>query len=83
MADNVRCAGRFARPQVFFNGRPVVANVTATEMQIALPCGWKGERKRRFVRGGRRLYDLRMVKPCPNCGGRVELIPAETREVAR
>jgi hypothetical protein len=71
MAANVRCAG---------GGRLVPwAQGTGSEMrwvadhglvrrQQGDPCGWRGER---------RPTPGRTLRPCPRCGGRVELIPPQ------
>lgn len=60
---NVRCAG---------NGDP------RRKVQAPAPCGWKGERFPNRLGTHRSVfYDQvkAIAKPCPRCGGRVELIP--------
>jgi hypothetical protein len=79
MATNVRCAG---------GGRlvPWAQGVGGTEMRYVAghglvirrhgdPCGWRGERRPKGH--AEMMFDPRTVRPCPRCGGRVELIPEE------
>jgi hypothetical protein len=81
MTANVRCAGGGA--WLRDHGHVVKPMDTAQRLHLstASPCGWKGER---FANGQRIgvLYfrwdeedrKARTRKPCPWCGGQVELI---------
>jgi hypothetical protein len=63
MANNVRCAG---------GGSPRRKTVAPA------PCGWKGHRKLYWLQVSDDLGVQKQApdtgKPCPSCGGRVELI---------
>lgn len=64
MSANVRCAGNPDMQYVRVSGnRAMFSN--------GGPCGWKAHRKPVISVSGRDL------KPCPRCGGRVEVIPEE------
>ena len=76
MAANVRCAGRTIPPVGLGS-----AEVGLPDAAYG-PCGWKSKR----FASGRRIgvpyfrwdqedHKVRTAKPCPRCGGRVELIP--------
>jgi len=85
MAPNVRCAGRSVEPGdlVLLGANGKWMTWTATEpLQTVDSCGWEAHRYG-WVVG----YDLQQQqwkrrpitdKPCPRCGGRVELIPQRT-----
>ena len=69
MSANVRCAGN--TPPV---PQPGDAEVGLPDAAYG-PCGWTGERMVLWnPRDGRHL--LNASKPCPSCGGQVELIGA-------
>ena len=73
MSVNVVCVGRetitYPYPQV-------------RKTEYGRPCGWKGERFPSVERDWARIIgadeafaERATAKPCPRCGGRVELIP--------
>ena len=68
MSANVRCAGLPFEQQGSHTAQ-------ATE-----PCGWKGarthgERAIGAIDNPRYQYADATAKPCPRCGGRVEMLP--------
>ncbi len=91
MANNVRCAGGgwwvITATEAVQRGEP------ARPYGTSQPCGWEGERfatghvTRREAdtlpiaelqaRVLANQNTLRTAKPCPRCGGRVELIPTD------
>lgn len=67
MSDNVRCTGLPAR------------EVTADGVVVERfrPCGWTGERAKGFRAAelsDQGYREAATTKPCPRCGGRVELV---------
>jgi hypothetical protein len=76
MSANVRCAGRSFEQQGQHSA------------QATPPCGWKGERFPTVsaaipIEDEQAAIERAMVRrPCPRCGGKVELIPTDPKGVA-
>ena len=79
MSANVQCAGGGA--WILDHGRVVqpMDNAQREHLAVSVPCGWTGTRSRGadwFIGEG---HGVNLDKPCPRCGGKVQLIPEDTR----
>lgn len=74
MSANVRCAGGLVGS---YRSNPDDEWVLVGE-EVVEPCGWKGMRVadlRAAIFSEPDYNTAATAKPCPRCGGRVELIP--------